>query len=349
MWWAACPPALWDPAARPAGPKGSTPGRLRLCKLTLLDEALATEYIWDACALAYIVVAPNGRPVAATPRLNKEGLSEVQARGYRVLCGTRWADIDEPGSYDRLTDERWALYQAVLSAPDAPPTIHYRTHHGVRLVQLLSRPLTPAEYEVSLSRWLAELRLLFAAVPGAYVDQSCKDWTRLMRLPRVVREKDGSPLNLWHTEVHRTGDPVVDPGDCTPPVKLVVQVMQPVSIHKDSDGDTRYGLSALRRVCQSLGHAQLGQNHSQIYKEGCGMGSLVAGGELQELTARHALCEAIAQCPEHERALWDGFERGLLEPRSAPRRPEFDAAAWRAKLAQAVERIETDDDGGFSL
>lgn len=331
-WYSGCPEALWDPTARP-GPTPTNPHPpLKWAQTTHISVALTKCYTWDAHSCAYLVVSPQGEVLPKTPRLSKDKLGELQTRGFKVILGSRWADIDEP-QHARLTDERWALYKQVFLDY---PCILYRTRGGARIIQLLSRNLTPAEYEVSLRQWVAELSSLTKAL-GLEVgaDPQCLDWTRLMRLPRVIRVDivNGVKVtqSLHDSEVVCNQEAYVDPGDCKPPVKIVLKSSRPVI---STAQDTRYGLKALREECDSIESAREGHRHKPIYVSGRRIGQLVAGGELIEATATASLEHAIQAFPEHQRALWDGYKQGLGEPRS---NRHFDLDALREKFQHRLE------------
>ena len=339
--WASCPAALWDPTARPKpDPKTGRIPKLRFGTTRRLGTTFAHEYYGDCYAVAYIVVNPNGHVVPNSPRLNKPELHELLARGYRLLFSTQWADIDEP-DHRALTDDRWSMYLEVLSKYDCA---YYRTRAGARVIRGYTRPLGPAEYEVGLSRWLPELRSLFASVPAVVVDNNCTDWTRFMRVPRCLRDDDGVITNTWDTNVYTDRLTLADPGDCTAPVKIIIAPPKPIVV--GGQGDTRYGLKALANACDTIATSQDGARHTLIFRTAAVIGNLVAGGELLETTAQPALEHAIGGLDEHQRALRDGFAKGLSEPRSAPRRDHFDLHALRQRM---LDRLQAADDGDFSF
>lgn len=355
-YWAACPAALWDPSAQPKPHKDGRPRRLKLGHVTRLTEALSTEYLADEHCVAYVVLDPSGSVVPRPPRVDKEGLTELTQRGYRLVFGSRWADIDEPkapgaAEHAALTDERWTQYQAILSQYDCA---YYRTRGGARVVQTLSRLLGPAEYEVCIDRWLGELRALMAPVGSVVVDDQCSDWTRLMRLPKVVREHDdGSHTNWWHTRVYSDRLSAIDPGDCTPP-RPTPKPWSPPRIqsaaHRQASGNSRYGAAALRNALARLSSLPAGARHKRIYSTAADIGSLVAGGELPDALDEMLAAISHYDDPLHERACRDGYARGLQSPRSASRqRLDLDAlrARWQrpAPMPSADSGMAVDADG----
>lgn len=324
----ACPAALWDADARQLAALGDT---RRLSTALTMGEACS-----DRSLVPYYVLAP---PLAASteivrraPRLLKHregdrpGLAEVVARGFRVRFLIRIVDVDTQ-PHEPITAAQRAHVAGLLAGY---PCIFYFTRRGFRVLQVLSRPLTPAEYEVTTTRWIAELQALLG--PQWNVDDKCRDWTRHFRLAAhgPVTFQQSSP---------------VDPGDCTPPPK---PWKPPVLRRAAPSGNTRYGQAVLNNALETIQTAPEGDRHTRIFKASAAVGGFVAGGELVE-----CLDDLIAVCPEqHERACSDGYARGLTNPKAAPQRNQFDLAALRARaLAELQARIaqHTHDDGDVSF
>jgi len=106
--------------------------------------------------------------------------------GLRPVLTCLVADVDFPG-HVRAWDDPEMVEQAVgwiEAAMDAVPGVGvYSTLGGFRLVGVLPEPVPADRADHLIQVWLD--RLEAAGVP---VDRACKDWTRLFRLPRVVRE-----------------------------------------------------------------------------------------------------------------------------------------------------------------
>lgn len=349
--WASCPAALWDSTARPKQNDDGYRPKLRFGTSTRLSTAFERKYHGDCYAVAYVVLNPSGTVVLHPPRLNKAELPVLQARGYRLLFVTRWADIDEPKGVDHLTDERWALYEEVLRSLDCA---YYRTRGGARIVQAFTKPLGPDEYEVSIERWLPELRKAFCQVPSAVIDDSCSDWTRFMRLPRCLREDDAEITNTWHTTVYTARLSCFDPGDCAPspqpppPPKLWVAPTRFTA----STGTTRYGRPILARFVTELRDAPEGKGNHTLVKAAFTVGRWVGGGEIDFQEALDELQSALdhwTECPKnYRRILEQRLRMGMEHPRSAPPRI-LERDALRARARAALEAALADGNEHISL
>lgn len=324
----ACPAALWDPMERQLATLGEA---RRLSVALTMGEACS-----DRSLVPYYVVAP---PLAASteivrqvPRLLKHhnegrpGLAEVEAHGFRVRFRIRIVDVDTVPHLP-ITDAQRAHVAGKLAAYQC---VFYFTRRGLRILQVLSRPLAPAEYEVTTARWIAELQTLLG--PAWNVDDKCRDWTRHFRLPA-------------HGPVVYQQSAPVDPGDCAPPPK---PWKPPVLRSDNQGGNTRYGQAVLDNALATIRTAPEGDRHLRIYKAAAAVGGFVAGGELGE-----CLEDLLTVCIEaHERACRDGYARGLANPKAAPQRSQFDLAALRTQArAELQARIaqQTNDDGDVSF
>lgn len=152
-----------------------------------LPTALHTKYPTDAHIALYSV---PGR--ASIPRLSKGILAHMPPSEAPVLRHV-FVDLDNPGHLP------WS------QAPDGPPGFHdflesntplaisagwYRTAHGARLMWNLRDPV-PAHMFRSLVVPLMETLQSLGLEP----DFACKDWTRLFRLPYVVRSQHSSTVS----------------------------------------------------------------------------------------------------------------------------------------------------------
>jgi hypothetical protein len=278
--------------------------------------ALEREWTYDAYVVAYRLER-DGRPLRNGPRLKKDSLARVREHGIDVLCGVRIADIDTQPKRP-LTADDIAKIGHVLSSY---PCCWYATKNGARIIQPLTRDLSPEELEVSLRRWLGELAGIVASmdVQGLGVDTGCRDWTRLMRLPRVVRCDfvDAKPryTNLWATPLQGLDCEAVDPGDCTPPPK-VERVEAP---RRSADQSSPYGLAALERECERMASAKDGEGNNTLASAAFNLGGLVASGHLDRGEALDGLRRAIAargyDADDYERTLQRCLANGEREPR----------------------------------
>jgi hypothetical protein len=162
---------LWTP----------TPGHIPPYEVVPLMDALRSEYATDAHFVAGVAYR-DGKPVWRQPRLTKDGLREVRARGYEVLHSLLVADVDTPG-HAPITPEQ--IEDAAARLARLPAGGWYSSRAGLRVLQPLATCIPPEHYEASLPRWLSELRNVLGS--AWVVDANCKDWTRHFRLPLVVR------------------------------------------------------------------------------------------------------------------------------------------------------------------
>lgn len=153
-------------------------------------EAFDQEYETDAHLAMYVLPETE----TSSPRLskNKMGLKWLRNQGLEPLM--RWVvlDVDTPGHKPwKETPASWWIDQlsAIKSSPEASRAGWYKTRGGYHLVWTLDPGLTPGDWE----RYVAALRARLRR-DGIAINEECKDWTRLMRLPRVTR--DGEIQNL---------------------------------------------------------------------------------------------------------------------------------------------------------
>jgi hypothetical protein len=103
-------------------------------------------------------------------------------------------------------DAWWRVERGKLEAlvHEHPGLFAYRTRHGYRTVGRLPKPFLLQTLEDAIAwslqyvTWCAYLRRCF----DIHADPSCKDWTRLYRLPHATRDPGGRP-----EERENFGDP----------------------------------------------------------------------------------------------------------------------------------------------
>jgi hypothetical protein len=175
-------------------------GKVQGLQTLPLDAALAEPWPTDAHFVTY---RPTDPAIETWPRCNKPILSELRVRGVDLLTTMLVFD------YDRPEHRAWdAAYPAPGIEPDGGPTTEqwydgfiqcvsksppldqwsciYTTRNGARIIYVLSAPI-PVDDAEQMHR--AMVRRLRNA--GVMVDAGCSDWTRVFRLPFVVR--DGEP------------------------------------------------------------------------------------------------------------------------------------------------------------
>jgi hypothetical protein len=124
-------------------------------------------------------------------------LKSVEPMGTMLLI-----DLDNPGHLPWTPEARDQMAMRIASAAQlnpifAQPTMFHTTRGGLRMVWALDDPVL-----VEGSRGLEDLLcglIMSARMVGLEADASCGDWTRLFRLPLVVREgkKAGEFEQTW--------------------------------------------------------------------------------------------------------------------------------------------------------
>ena len=156
-------------------------------------EAMDGEHPDDAHFVCYGATLKDGSGLMTRlPRLTKPGLFDFKRDlADEVFGAFAPQDYDLPG-HAEWTKETLAQVQTLLEQAGQRnpifkyPTVCYRTAHGLRLAWAFSDPVPlegPGGFEDILHGMLGD-----AWIAGFPVDPACKDWTRLFRLPRVVRD-----------------------------------------------------------------------------------------------------------------------------------------------------------------
>ena len=162
---------------------------------TSLGDALDRTWDYDAFFVGYTLVDEDGDEVGA--RVNKTAVASIAAAGARVVVHTLALDYDLPNHAEWTTlhrEEFMEVIPGLFEGTLPEPTAVYSTRAGARFVYQLSEGTTPVDAEAILGGLIET----YAEV-GIAVDPACKDWTRLFRLPRVLR--DGERLDPWLNNV----------------------------------------------------------------------------------------------------------------------------------------------------
>lgn len=147
-----------------------------------LTEALCATYTTDAHLVTYVVSDPDGTPLPSQPRVKKTALDWLLSQNYRVDCDVLFCDVDNPGHAEWTPESLASAIADYETLPVLSTVGVYHTTHGRRFVQPLDEPISVAVVERYLTAWLRELE-----DAGIAVDWSCRDWTRMFRLPHVRR------------------------------------------------------------------------------------------------------------------------------------------------------------------
>jgi hypothetical protein len=158
-------------------------------------EAFATVHKTDAHFTCYGVVNDEGALEERIPRLTKGViplLEEYQlVRSATQVVGTAVAlDYDLPG-HGKWSPGHWAEFLRTMAQVTTQrpllgsPSLWYTTAGGCRFVWFLGQA-TPVEGAGGLEDLLSGM-VAAAHQAGLIVDPACRDWTRIFRLPRVLR------------------------------------------------------------------------------------------------------------------------------------------------------------------
>lgn len=167
-----------------------------------IETAFLTQWPTDAHFVCYHPVNTD----SSFPRLNKPVLPKMRLRGADIHTQILAFDFDNPGhvAWDpALTAQFWAAFQA---AAIRQPLLNqfallYFTKAGARFVFLLDQPI-PVDIAEGKHRWMVK-EFGDAGLPM----DKLSDWTRLFRMPYVVRDDKRTWDNLpyyapqWHMRI----------------------------------------------------------------------------------------------------------------------------------------------------
>lgn len=183
-----------------------------------LAHAMREEWAQDAHFFCYAPVGPKGDDAAALtskskwPRINKPCLPHIRKKGGDVKLNAIVFDydinlnVDEQTLYDHGWDgnrrklpkikwtptllESWVEKmehnkQVFLDKRIAWANYVYTTKHGARYIHVLDDGMPVDEAEAYIRGLSEQYR-----AAGVIMDPACDDWTRLFRLPKVMRDGD---------------------------------------------------------------------------------------------------------------------------------------------------------------
>lgn len=173
----------WRPSTMPA--RG---------KVLTVAEALSATYETDAHFVCY-VPREGAPPVRVLKDAPRPGEYETH-----VLV----ADVDN-NPHVAWTAEGIAKWRALVpSLPILDTAAVYLTSKGWRIIQPLAEPILSTDVERYTLGWFDEL-----ADYGITADPACKDWTRMMRLPNILR--DGVPFSTPFMSLERMRPRPIEP------------------------------------------------------------------------------------------------------------------------------------------
>lgn len=152
------------------------------------EDALRGKFDTDAHFVAYHCYDSNGK-ICAFPRCKKSGnvLSQIRELGGDIKLHSLVFDLDSP-NHEEWTQETFvdAITKVSLAMTASPIIAHYTAYYstlkGLRFIYTLNEPV-PADIAENKLRWFGNN--VFKA-NGLLIDDLF-DWTRLFRLPNVVR------------------------------------------------------------------------------------------------------------------------------------------------------------------
>src|SRR6185369_8278328 len=144
-------------------------------------------------------------------RLLKDGSTGNEGISFSLAA----CDFDYDAHAGRPTDQSYVDHVFAAAYAVVPPNIVYSTRGGARWVWLIKRIDNAATFEQHYQGLISKIGKQWLQVgPDAaryHLDSNCKDWTRLFRLPLVIRtdEQDGtikeeqqeSHIRLLHSRV----------------------------------------------------------------------------------------------------------------------------------------------------
>ncbi len=149
-----------------------------------LMDALHREYDTHAHMAMYVM---RGRKRQF--RINKRALDPEHGFNEPLDVHVFVADVDNPKGPDgKKLDFNAEIAARYLRQYTDVPVLHtagvYRTEHGLRIVQPLTRPLDARVLEPYLREWLSAL-----GSAGIDYDDACDQWNRLFALPRIRKTR----------------------------------------------------------------------------------------------------------------------------------------------------------------
>lgn len=175
-----------------------------------LSQALARDWPQDSHLVMYHLADEDGDPVFARANKRSPLAADLARRGCSIRVPVLVFDHDLPknpdGSKAVWTEEGLGEFVQVLAGADLPSPSHwYTTLHGSRFVYVLAAPVSHLLCEPLCAAIVSR----FAAA-GVQLDPACKDWTRLFRLPRTVRQDTGRTFATDPMFVALSGGPALD-------------------------------------------------------------------------------------------------------------------------------------------
>ena len=227
------------------------------CESVDLLRALETEWPTDAHLACYTVQNAAGRqyPKHAAVRVNKAAIHSLEEAEIAVKTSVFFVDLDLPG-HVAWSEHLLADFEKTFEeAADQDDILHrwhvfYSTKNGARLGYLLTKPLNVLASESVMRGLLYRLKQTAIA---PYVDSGTYDFTRLFRLPQVVRDGELTSKNPYFELRMRENQPRLDPDTISPILTTVRKYgrIQPVT-DQQPDPDTAKNLLVIANESTGL-------------------------------------------------------------------------------------------------
>jgi hypothetical protein len=147
-----------------------------------LEDMLTKQFKTDAHFTSYRIT-----DYPRWPRLNLSILPEIRQDGRDVVLSYLtfdWDNADHAEWTNNLLAQATATFHACQDPVIKSWSAIYTTAHGMRLIYKMSRPVPVDEAQQHLA-WMFHH---FKENGFDRIDEGCKDWTRLMRCPQVIRD-----------------------------------------------------------------------------------------------------------------------------------------------------------------
>lgn len=186
------------------------------------EDTFKTRFETDAHFCTYVPISGGViEPEAEWPRCNKNVLPQLREIGVDLHATMLVFDYDNPGHSQWDEGSLSVFFEQLETLSESWPTawdwtLFYTTKNGARLVYALDKT-APVDVAERHHAWLVQQ---FTA-KGLKVDPACSDWTRLFRLPWVVR--DGKPS--WNS---------------TPPMQVIRQYDKRLCVEALGQAEPRF-------------------------------------------------------------------------------------------------------------
>lgn len=199
---------------------------MEINELTDLREALEHEYDTDAHGAAYMI---EGEESCA--RLAKDVL-RIEDVTNRLKMVAAFVDLDRH-AHSEWPDVDSAVRNVSLLSRLFPNAAIFTTRRGIRIVFLLARPTPALAYSQVAGAIVNDVKeKICTAAVDVEVDDTTVEWTRLFRMPKVMR--DGTPtwqdstfiLHIPHDwtplrcGINNPTDAVINPSEALVPANL---------------------------------------------------------------------------------------------------------------------------------